>query len=193
MCVCLNVSSVVCRPPSHWSDQLHILHNYRSWPFVGWTSMSLGETRTDPDRGNNNKKLIWRNRAKYPRHRYSPQNSICGTVVQIPVHVSIKYDVNVVCDCSVHAVVVCLICVSSVQCSVRFNDTTDTVMYQCFDKWNGLCAVPVPVTWRGHENELGSAVKFKSLSRHARFLDFKLKLYMMPLEERTYRERVRSS
>ena len=66
-----------------------------------------------------NNKNYRRNRAKYPRHRYTPQNSICGTVVKYRSTYPIKYDVTS-CVLRVHSVVCCLIACHR-QCSVRFS------------------------------------------------------------------------
>ena len=94
LCVCV---SCLCRPPSHW------------WiSFTFYTIIGL-----DPEGGQwlfklqsyNNYKNYRPNRAKYLRHRYTPQNSICGTVVKYRSTYPIKYDVTS-CVLRVHAVVV---------------------------------------------------------------------------------------
>ena len=98
VCVCLWVCvSCICRPPSHW------------WiSFIFYTIIGLdreGGQWLFKLQSYNNKKNYWRNRAKYPRHRYTPQNSICGTVVKYRSTYPIKYDVTS-CVLRVHAVVV---------------------------------------------------------------------------------------
>ena len=151
VCVCLCVCvSCLCRPPSHW------------WiSFIFYTIIGL-----DPEGGQwlfklqsyNNNKNYRRNRDKYPRHRYTPQNSICGTVVKYRSTYPIKYDVTS-CVLRVHAVVVVWlrVTISTVQCHIY-----DTGYCRWLWKWNGQCSAS---DVSGHENELGSAVKWV-LSRH---------------------------
>ena len=149
--------SCLCRPPSDW------------WiSFIFYTIIGL-----DPEGGQwlfklqsyNNNKNYRRNRAKYPGHRYTRQNSICGTVVKYRSTYPINMTWRRVCCVCIQLLL--FDCVSpSVQCQIY-----DTGYCRWFWKWNGQCSAS---DVSGHENELGSAVKWVLSRYEISKIDFKL-------------------
>ena len=92
----------------------YVCHVYAGHLPINWISFIFYTIiGLDPEGGQwlfklqsyNNNKIYRRNRAKYPRHRYTLQNSICGTVVKYRSTYPIKYDVTSYV-LRVHAVVV---------------------------------------------------------------------------------------
>ena len=134
--------------------QLHILHNHRSWPW-GWLMADLNYNPTTLQ-----SKLYRRNTDMPNCHKtqYIPRmnSPICGTS-KIPVRrYPIKYDVYDRAVLHVHAVVV--VWLRKVTVSAVYDRILSLALKM---KWSSAVFSDAS----GHENELGSAVKWV-LSRH---------------------------
>ena len=156
-CVCVCVLCL-CRPPPHW------------WiSFIFYTIIGL-----DPESGQwlfklqsyNNNKFYRRNRAKYPRHRYTPQYTCMWDCSKIPVHVSHQIWRDVVCACAACACSCCCLIACHRQCSVRFMILDTVVGFE-----NEMVSA-VPVTWVAMK--MNWAVQWSEFWAGMRFLDFKL-------------------